>query len=109
QTMQEEIHKIRQESEAAMANGATAVPQNSPQALSGMHQANTEISVFLRRWVSNQESNSAQAWAADFAPMPKYCYWKGVGGAPGAFLLQDRQGLVEKYPARDHGVLGEAY
>ena len=108
QTMQEEINKIRLESEAAMANGATAVPQNTPQALTGMEQANTEISVFLRRWISNQESNSAQAWAADFAPLPKYCYWKGFGGAPVSFLLQDRQELIEKYPSRDYEVLGNA-
>ncbi|MEO5713073.1 MAG: caspase family protein [Luteolibacter sp.] len=108
QTMQEEINKIHQESEAAMANGATAVPQNTPQALTGMEQANTEVSVFLRRWISNQESNSAQAWAADFAPMPKYCYWKGFGGAPASFLLQDRQELIEKYPSRDYEVLGNA-
>ncbi len=108
QTMQEEINKICQESEAAMANGATAVPQNTPQALTGMAQANTEISVFLRRWISNQESNSAQAWVADFAPLPKYCYWKGIGGAPTSFLLQDRQELIEKYPSRDYEVLGSA-
>lgn len=108
QTMQEEIHKIREESEAAMANGATAVSPNSPQALSGMAQANTEISVFLRHWISNQESNSAQAWAADFASTPKYCYWKGPGSAPQSFLLQDRQELIEKYPSRDYEVLGNA-
>lgn len=108
QTMQEEINKIRHESEAALANGATAVPQSSPQTQSVMEQANTEISVFLRRWINNQESNSAQAWAADFGPMPKYCYWKQPGGTPVSFLLQDRQELIEKYPSRDYEVLGDA-
>ncbi len=108
QTMQEEINKIREESEAALANGATAVPQSSPQAQSGVAQANTEISVFLRRWINNQESNSAQAWAADFASMPKYCYWKQPGGTPVSFLLRDRQELIDKYPSRDYQILGDA-
>lgn len=110
QTMQEEVALIQQESIAALANGATPVPQAAPalQGPSPRDRANQEVSIFLRGWLSNQESNSAAAWASDFGLFPKYSYWKGSGGAPLAFLRQDRQELIDKYPVRSYEVIGEA-
>ena len=110
QTMQEEVALIQQESNAALANGATPVPQNAPtpQALSAREKANNEVSVFLRGWLANQESNSAAAWASDFGILPQYTYWKGPGGAPLAFLRSDRQELIDKYPIRRYEVIGDA-
>jgi hypothetical protein len=108
--MQEEIALIHQESQSALANGATPVPQAAPvpQGPSPRDKANEEVSAFLRGWIANQESNSAAAWASDFGLFPKYTYWKGEGGAPLAFLRSDRQELIDKYPLRTYQVIGDA-
>lgn len=110
QVMQEEIALIHQQSNAALAGGATPVPQSAPvpQGPDPREVANNEVSVFLRSWIANQESNSALAWVSDFAPLPQYTYWKGSGGAPSEFLRGDRQELIEKYPVRSYEIIGDA-
>lgn len=102
--MSEEIARIERERQDALASGSTAVAP----AADRLKKENDALSVFLRGWVANQESNSAPAWVSDFATNPKYTYWKKPGGAPINFVLQDRRELIERYPARTYTVLGNA-
>lgn len=102
--MSEEIARILRERQNALANGSTAVAP----AANRLKKENDNLSVFLRGWIANQESNSALAWVSDFAPNPNYTYWKEQGGAPINFLIQDRRELIERYPLRSYTVLGNA-
>lgn len=109
QAMKEEIDLIKKESSQALAGGSTPVPQTQPQqGPNPVQQANDEVSAFLRGWMSNQESNSALAWVADFAAFPKYTYWEGSSGAPADFLYNDRKKLIERYPVREYEIIGNA-
>ena len=56
---------------------------------------------FIKNWVVHNESNRAQDWVDDFAPSVAYCY-KENGAANTAFLLSDRQKLINKYPIRSY-------
>ncbi len=102
--MSEEIARIERERQDALANGSTAV--NS--ADFRLKKENESLSVFLRGWLANQESNSEFAWVSDFAAKPQYCYWKKPGGAPTSFLFKDRRELIERYPNRTYTIIGDA-
>lgn len=102
--MSEEIARIEKEREDALANGSTAVSLADAR----LKKENEALSVFLRGWLANQESNSGFAWVSDFAANPKYTYWKKPGGAPSSFLYQDRRELIERYPERTYTIIGKA-
>jgi hypothetical protein len=102
--MSEEIARIERERQDALASGSTAVAP----AADRLKKENDALSVFLRGWVANQESNSPFAWVSDFSANPKYTYWKKSGGAPVEFLLKDRRELIERYPVRSYTVIGNA-
>ena len=54
---------------------------------------------FIEQMWKNQASNSASAWASDFAPSVDYCY-KDDGPASNNYVLNDRAKLLESYPYR---------
>jgi len=106
--MQEEINRLKQESQALQNSGSKPTTSTSALAKNKLRESEVSLSVFLRSWFNNQESNSAYAWASDFAPSTKYCYWEGSGPAPLAYIVGDRKKLIEKYPNRQYSVLGKA-
>jgi serine/threonine protein kinase len=62
------------------------------------------LDLFFDRWWKHNASNLAADWAADFADPSYYCWANGGSGgyAPRSFVGQDRETLIQAWPARNY-------